>query len=382
MAMRLEWTKRPWVQRALRVMLLLMGIASMVAGIWGGLLRAMLPLPLPVNHANWLTFHGPLMVCGFLGTLIGLERAVGLRAGWAYLSPLLCGLGGVLVAAGMLGSGPRWTLTVGSLVFVAVTLRIYRIQPAWSNALQGLGALVWLWGNLQWARGREIPQVVLCWLLFLLWTITGERLELTRFQKPVRGARALLGFFVLVALAGLAMGSWDARGGGILLGAAVAATALWLTRFDLAWRTLRFPGLPRFMAVCLLTGYLWLFLAGVWIARVWPLSSGVAYDGALHAFFVGFVFSMIFGHAPVIFPSVLGLPVVFRAWSYAPLVVLHGSLGLRLMADAAGWASGRAWGAAGNAVAIGLFFLTMLGSHAVGATRPARSPQPRETVTS
>lgn len=380
MTWRLEWTK--CLPRAVRVLLLLMGMASLVSGLWGGLLRAMLALPLPVNHANWLTFHGPLMVSGFLGTLIGLERAVGLRAGWAYVAPLLCGVGGLMVGAGMMGSGPRWVLAAGSAAFVGVTLRIYRIQPVWSNALQGLGSLVWFWGNLQWAWGRDIPQVVLCWLVFLLWIITGERLELTRFQKPVPGARALLGLTVMVALAGLAAGQWRPRAGGIVLGVAVAATALWLTRFDLAWRTLRFPGLPRFMAVCLLSGYVWLFLAGVWIAAAWPLTSGVAYDGALHAFFLGFVFSMIFGHAPVIFPSVLELPVAFRPWSYGPLILLHGSLALRLLADAGGWAPGRTWGAAGNALAIALFFLTMVLSQVVGSTRPRGSPDSRPTRTS
>jgi hypothetical protein len=32
--------------------------------------------------------HGPLMVCGFLGTLISLERAVALDA-WSYAAPAL-----------------------------------------------------------------------------------------------------------------------------------------------------------------------------------------------------------------------------------------------------------------------------------------------------
>ena len=72
-----------------RVVLLVLGMSSLLMGVWGGLLRVPVTLPLPVNHANWISFHGPLMVCGFLGTVITLERAVGLRALWTYLAHFL-----------------------------------------------------------------------------------------------------------------------------------------------------------------------------------------------------------------------------------------------------------------------------------------------------
>jgi hypothetical protein len=171
------------------------------------------------------------------------------------------------------------------------------------------------------------------------------------------------------------------RAGGWLAGAAVAALALWLGRFDLARRTIRHPGLPRFMACCLLSGYVWLLVAGVLIAATWPQASGRFYDLALHAFFVGFVFAMIFGHAPVIFPAVLGLPVQFLPTAYVPLAVLHLSLLLRLGADLADWPAGRAWGAGGNALAIGLFLLNTLASLGLSRLRQ-RSPhtsRPRQT---
>src|SRR3972149_6584847 len=56
---------------------------------------ALLP-PLPLAH-------GPLMVSGFLGTLIALERAVALRARWTYIGPLLTSLGGLFLALGVGG---------------------------------------------------------------------------------------------------------------------------------------------------------------------------------------------------------------------------------------------------------------------------------------
>lgn len=152
------------------------------------------------------------------------------------------------------------------------------------------------------------------------------------------------------------------RAGGLLTGVALLGLAAWLFRFDLAWRTIRHPGLPRFMAICLLSGYVWLTTTAVLVGLKWPQTNGVVYDAALHAFLVGFVFSMIFGHAPVIFPAVLGLPVHFRWTSYLPLVVLHGSVLLRMTSDLANWPTGRSWGAAANAAAVGLFLLnTVLG---------------------
>jgi hypothetical protein len=62
------------------------------------------------------------------------------------------------------------------------------------------------------------------------------------------------------------------------------------------------------------------------LAWFWPQAAGFRYDAILHALFVGFAFSMVFGHVPVIFPAVLGLPIRFGPASYAPVIVLLSSL--------------------------------------------------------
>lgn len=342
-----------------RAGLLVLGMSCLLTGLWGGLLRVPVTLPLPVDHANWISFHGPLMICGFLGTVITLERAVGLRALWTYLVPLLTGVSAAAIASGVLAPWPRWTMTIGSALFIAVTARILSIQPNLANTVLGLGAVAWTGGNWLWARGHEIPGVVLWWLTFLLLTIVGERIELTRFQKPSPVSKPWLLTALVILGAGAICGGIHQRLSGVLTGVGLLAVAAWLTRFDFAWRALRHPGLPRFMAVCLLSGYVWLTLTAVLVTARWPQSTGLIYDATLHAFFVGFVFSMIFGHAPVIFPAVLGLPVQFRWTAYAPLVVLHGSLLLRVTGDLANLPTLRTWGAVGNAVAVGLFLLNM-----------------------
>jgi hypothetical protein len=86
--------------------------------------------------------------------------------------------------------------------------------------------------------------------------------------------------------------------------------------------------------------------------------AGARYDAGLHAVFIGFVISMIFGHAPIILPAILGVPINFHRGSYLPLALLHLSLGLRLLADYLGMISLRMWGGLLNEIAI-LWYLAI-----------------------
>ena len=151
------------------------------------------------------------------------------------------------------------------------------------------------------------------------------------------------------------------------MGAGLGTVALWLDVFDMARRTVQADGLTRFIAVCLLAGYGWLVVGGG--LALWFGNTGVgpAYDATLHAVFVGFVFSIIFGHAPVIFPSVLGVSIPYRPAFYLHVGLLHASLLLRVGGDLGSVASLRWWGGWGNAAAILLFLLVTAYSVLVGA---------------
>jgi hypothetical protein len=84
---------------------------------------------------------------------------------------------------------------------------------------------------------------------------------------------------------------------------------------------------------------------------------GPQYDATLHAFFLGFVFAMIFAHAPIIFPAVLGARMAYRPLFYAHVVLLQVTLAVRLIGDAAGWSAGRQVGGLLNAVTLLLFLV-------------------------
>jgi hypothetical protein len=74
------------------------------------------------------------------------------------------------------------------------------------------------------------------------------------------------------------------------------------------------------------------------------LYAGPYYDAALHAVFVGFVISMIFGHAPIIFPAILGVPITYQRGFYVHLILLHLSLIIRLLGDLTTQLDIRRWG--------------------------------------
>jgi hypothetical protein len=197
-------------------------------------------------------------------------------------------------------------------------------------------------------------------------TIVGERLELSRLLRLPQSVQMAFVAATGLFAAGLTVSLFDFDIGVRLAGLGMIALALWLGRYDIARRTVRQTGLTRFIAVCLLAGYVWLGVSGVLALLQGGAMAGPRYDAMLHALFLGFVFSMIFGHAPVIFPGVLGVRVPFQQSFYGHLALLHASLVLRLVGDLAGWLPARQWGGLLNVVALLLFL-----ANTVRATRSA-----------
>lgn len=90
--------------------------------------------------------------------------------------------------------------------------------------------------------------------------------------------------------------------------------------------------------------------------------AGLAYAAVLHSILIGFVFSMVFGHAPIIFSAVMRVKMPFHWIFYLPLLVLHASLLIRLAGDGLMQAELRNLGALLNAAALVLFILSTVSS--------------------
>ncbi len=354
-----------------RLSLLAQAALALLAGLWAGLVR--LGWAVPPGHPTWAANHGPLMISGFLGTLISLERAIALAAvfgtRWPYLAPLLSGLGGLALLLGLPSLLGQGLLAAGSLGLVAIFAAINRRQLNWPHAVMGLGALAWLIGNGLWALGHPVFDVVGWWVAFLVLTISGERLELARVLLLKRAARWSFVAAAGLLLAGLTVSAWLPAVGLRLAGLGLAGLGVWLLRFDLARRTVRQKGLTRYIAMCLLPGYVWLaFAGGLWVLDAERFGGGPWYDAMLHSVLVGYVFSMIFAHAPLILPAVTGRPLPYHPRFYIHLVLLHAALGLRVAGDLALLPSLRQWGGLLNVVAI-LLFVASSAAAVVSAAR-------------
>ncbi|MCB1280798.1 MAG: hypothetical protein KDB18_04685 [Salinibacterium sp.] len=300
---------------------LLLGLdaALLLLGVWA-----------PLSFARVAELHAPLMVFGFVGTFIVLERAVAARRAWGYSSPLLLGLGSLILLSPLPDAVGKSMIGLGFLALLGVYVVIRRRSPAAAIDIQILGAVSGLAAVILWLSNAQISAMVPGMAVFLILTIAGERLELARIspQLDARAERLGLAASLLLVVAAAIAPLWPAAGYP-LLGAALALLVVWLFRYDVATRLVNTTGLPRYMAVCLLAGYVWLLVpAGIWIVAG-RVESGPGYDAALHAVFLGFVMSMIMAHAPVILPAVLGRPLPYRPALWAPLVLLQAGLAVR-----------------------------------------------------
>jgi len=352
--------QQPMDLRRSSLPLLLLGFVALLLGVWSGWVRIGWRWPSPTPSFD--AVHGPLMVAGFLGTLIGLERAVGLRARWGLAAPAATAAGALLLVA--LGPssllGPA-LIAGGSFVLTLLFLAILRKRPEAATALMALGALAWLLANLLWLVATPplaVYPVFLGWVAFPVLVIVGERLELSRIRNLSPGSVRSLAAAAALFLLGAAAPLLSLPGGAFLAGWGLVLVALWLLRYDVLWFEVRREGLPRFLGTALFLGYLWLAIAGLLLVAASADLLVFSYDAVVHAIFLGFVLSMVFAHAPIVFPGLLGRPMPFTWAFYLPLLVLHASLALRILADFAGNASVRAWGGLMNGIALFLFLAT------------------------
>ncbi len=336
---------------------MVLALASLALGLWAGL--DLIGWRVAPPSATIPAAHGVLMVNGVLASLIGLERAVALRRSVFYLAPILSGAGALYLAV---GGRPEIAFlvvalgAVGLLVLFAIIL--YR-QPALYTVTMVLGSAALVVGD---ARGPSVAvaELIPWWASFLVLVIAAERLELARIAPQTNYDRAIFAFTVALALAGAALSTFAFATGFLFAAAGWFLTGVWLLVHDLAPRNLGRPGLPRFTALALLAGFLWLLIGAGLILLEGGVLPGLTYDAALHAIFLGFVLSLVLGHALVIVPAVLGVPLPFHPAVYVPLALLHASLAARFVGDLARDPLLRAWGGLFNVVAIVLFGLLLL----------------------
>jgi len=202
----------------LRYPLLAAGLASLVVGVWAGLLR--LGFGLLSGPADLAALHGSLMVFGFLGTVVALERAMALRLPRGFAAPGRALVGSTLLLAGVRQGVGELVVLIGGCALTGLFVVIVRAHATPSSATLLLATALWVAGAALWLDGYPLLQVVPWWAGFLVLTIVGERLELAALARLTRPGRAVFGALTLLLLAGLALVPADAGSGIRVAGAA------------------------------------------------------------------------------------------------------------------------------------------------------------------
>jgi hypothetical protein len=295
-------------------------LVGLLAGISGGWLRlGSLIVTIPHAAAN----HGLLMVGVFLGTLISLERAMVMPRRYWLLVPFFSGISAIPFLMGSFERGVL-LLLAGSLGLSAIMHFQTLKHPKFHSVLLYIGAACWFVGNLlAWQTGL-IAAGTTWWIGFLMFTIVGERLELSQFLPVPNWSKIALKTLLALFTLGLVVPfhSW----GNEIMGGAALLIAIWLLRFDMAKVAARKKGQFRYIGLGLRFGYVLLGFQG--LVLLFMESHALYYDLMLHTFFLGFVFSMIWAHAPIIFPTIFALrispyhPVLWLSWSIFQLTLM------------------------------------------------------------
>lgn len=313
--------------RYLKLPLLIFAFLNLVAGMFTGLGRLGWSVPLADSYVH----HGAIMVGGFLGSLIALEKVIPLKKKWLYTGPLLSAGSVLLFAVGMFQVSVV-LLILASLMFMLVYFLYLQKQFSMYLVIAMIGTACWFIGNVLLWWQRFYPVAFPWWMAFLLFTIVSERLELSRFLPVSNRTKYMLLFFLALYVLGILLPFHGA--GTYVAGVAVILISGWLLRYDVVRLTIKKEGLVRFTAVALSSGYIALFINGIFMITQRNMPMG--YDTVVHTFFLGFVFAMIFAHGPIILPGVLGLSVKpYHPVFYIPLAGLLLSLGIRVLANTA-----------------------------------------------
>jgi hypothetical protein len=327
-------------------------LLSLLIGTYNGLLRIGWALPVSKSMLQ----HGAIMVGSFLGTLILLERIVVFKKGWLYLFPIINGISILFFVTGQFTAG-MIALLMGAAVTAAVYIYLYYLHRELFLLVMLIGAISLIGGYIMLLHSNLYPAAVPYWIGFVLLTVSGERLELTKFLPVSRLKNNLLLINVILFLAGLFISFHGI--GHYLTGISMILFAAWMLKYDIAFKSVKLAGIHRYIALNLIAGYGWLFISGLLLFFSPDLK--YIYDATLHTFFLGYAFSMILGHGPIILPGVAGV----SNKPYHPALYLWGamlqvSLILRITADFFESISFREFAGLFNVIAIIGFFANVL----------------------
>jgi hypothetical protein len=165
------------------------GIALM-AGLDAALLQ--LGVAAPVTSERVAAVHGMLMVLGFIGTVIALERAVALGKKWGFTAPAFMGLGGVALISPLPLTAAGALLMVGTGVQAVIFFPLWRRRRDAAVLVQALGAASAFGAAMLFTGGAATPA-------FLGWLIGGPAVGGPMYDLVIHSV--FLGFVISMIMA-------------------------------------------------------------------------------------------------------------------------------------------------------------------------------------
>jgi hypothetical protein len=297
------------------------------------------------------------MIGGFLCTLISLEKTIPLKRKILFLIPVFNALTVLILLPGWYAVGIG-CMIAGAVGIVVLFSFYFLSQPGDpSNQVMLAGSVLLLIGDILFAVHRFYPVAVMWWIGFVLFIITGERLELSKFLPVSARAKQLLLLLLFLFPLGLILPQHGI--GKYFSGVASVGVSVWLLKHDVIRIGLWKEGLVKFSAMALLIGNIALLLDGLLL--VLSGEQVYTYDSFVHTFFIGYVMTMIFAHGPMILPGVLGISIKpYHPVLYMWLFLLFVSLCLRLFANVILDTGLRKISGLASALCMVLYFLTLV----------------------
>lgn len=330
-----------------------LALLSLLAGIAAGLIRIGWDIPITPLAVH----HGVIMVGGFLSTLIAFEKVIPLKQKRYLVVPVLNALS-MLVVIPALHSVGLVFLFAGAAGMLWIFGKYSFQQPQdLAHQLMLAGSVLLLIGHTFFISTHFYPSAVMWWMGFILFVITAERLELSKFLPVTKNKKIVLVLLLLAFPLGLLLPHHSI--GKYITSASLIGIGVWMLRFDIIKIGLRKNGLTRYNSVALLVGNIWLIMTGLLLIAL-PDDALLGYDSLIHGFFIGYVFTMIFAHGPIILPGVLGLMhKPYHCILYLWLLMLHLSLLTRIIANSYFLSTVKMYTGAVSGLAILLFFMTL-----------------------
>ncbi|WP_377938847.1 multicopper oxidase domain-containing protein [Alloscardovia venturai] len=373
-----------------RVVLLIMVGVAVVLGTLSAINRS--SLGVVTSRAPFADVHGPLMIFGFLGTAISLERAVAFQTGgatkprWGFVAPALGVLGSICILTELVfgvstlpGTALGWWVIPGvvwtthMIALSCVYVAIWKRQHSISVLIQLLAAIAGVLGAFIWAYGVSAARATPWWLIFLVLSIIGERLELSHVAFVAPWVEPALIGLSITNLVSLCVLYFDTTIGYVALGVNMGFLLCIMLYNDTAIRTFKLPRFTGFMGRSMLLAYFW----GLTAALIWifvPVGSGSLFaDVAIHAIALGFTVSMVIAHVSIIVPAITRRGLPYSPVFFLPLLLLNAGVLLRLIGaiinNTLVWKSGDLV----SIIAVFALMLCIIGSAVWGVIRRRRS---------